>query len=1043
MLILHAGIADNQTVLWAEKSIGGSNQTRKSDYKSKVHPYAVDADVLLETLGAQIVSGNSSGAQPVSLRIWLPSTNEAPTPSSRLLYHDDYVLQQPSSISQWEVQCLLVDALEIAKLGDALSTNHVLSPGVLIGGEFAFLAKLVRFAASFVVRQKYLPSILNRGGKFVARWKPILGTEDYATIGRLCDAMPQMVRALSTDVKLRAPEAVPQDIVLGYIETFVDSVVRKKAFEVIKYIVMSKGIYLSAHDCWLHSLCSATGEMNFDLEQLNKFANQVAEWQQPLVAGEFSPFRLCFKLGAPIDADEQQDSKVNQFPSETWNIEYVLQDVKDPSLFITADDAWKNASSVKKAFALANFRPREQLLRSLGEASRLSEQVGASLQNPNPTGFELTDSGAFNFVTEIAPALQQAGFGVLLPKWWTKGPRKGIKRIGSASRSQSSMKVFNSALGLDTVIEFDWKMALGDIELTQDELKAIAALKTPLVQIRGQWMIVGQSEIQAAIEYLKGKVKSKLTLAEVIKLELAEDDASNPPGFGEAKVKLKIPDFVGEIIGQLKEPASMIELRRPQGFVGQLRPYQVRGFSWMYFLSKYGIGACLADDMGLGKTIQTLALVQQTLSERKSGPILLICPTSVVTNWLREAARFTPDLRVMVHHGAKRAKEEKFASDAAKHDLILATYGLLVRDLETLKSVNWAGVILDEAQNIKNDMTKQSKAARELRAKFKIALTGTPVENTVADLYSLMQFLNPGYLGDSYNFKENFLRPIQVDRDRDAIALLRDLTKPLVLRRLKTDKTIINDLPDKIESKEYCSLTKEQVTLYSAVLQDLAEQIVKVEPKKRATLVLSVMLRLKQICNHPAQYNSDTATLDGRSGKLNRLVEMVDEILQIGEKALIFSQFVEMSAMIKKHLQDKFGEEVLFLHGGVPRKQRDDLVERFQSASGPKLLVISLKAGGTGLNLTAANHVFHYDRWWNPAVENQASDRAFRIGQKKNVQVHKFITAGTLENAIDEVIEKKSALSETVVGSGENWLAELSNDALTKMLSLSKEAYTE
>ena len=485
----------------------------------------------------------------------------------------------------------------------------------------------------------------------------------------------------------------------------------------------------------------------------------------------------------------------------------------------------------------------------------------------------------------------------------------------------------------------------------------------------------------------------------------------------------------------------LAELAPPDGFVGQMRPYQVRGYSWLAFLRKWGLGACLADDMGLGKTIQAIALLLREREGDSIGPTLVICPTSVVGNWKREVQRFAPELRVMIHHGGGRASGEELVAAAAEHDLVISTYGLARRDVDDLAQVRWSDVILDEAQNIKNPQAKQTQAVRRLPAANRIALTGTPVENRLSELWSIMHFLNPGFLGSQAGFRRDFALPIERYQDRDAAERLKRLVGPFILRRVKTDPSIIQDLPDKLEMKVYCNLTAEQATLYEAVVKDSLERIQSAEEGiERRGVVLGALTRLKQVCNHPAQFLGDGSALPGRSGKLDRLGEMLEEALSVGDRALIFTQFAEMGHLLRAHLQSLFGVEVLFLHGGTPQEQRDRMVARFQQErDGTPIFLLSLKAGGTGLNLTAANHVFHYDRWWNPAVEDQATDRAFRIGQTRDVQVHKFLCAGTLEERIDELIESKKALAASVVGAGEAWLTELGTDELRDLMRLRRE----
>ncbi len=452
--------------------------------------------------------------------------------------------------------------------------------------------------------------------------------------------------------------------------------------------------------------------------------------------------------------------------------------------------------------------------------------------------------------------------------------------------------------------------------------------------------------------------------------------------------------------------------------------------------------------MGLGKTIELISLLLHDRDKpqiaSKTGPALLICPMSIVGNWHKELQRFAPSLNVMVHHGHERLSGEAFEQEAKRHDIVITTYSLALRDKEHLSHLEWEYVVVDEAQNIKNDAAKQTQAIKKLNARHKIALTGTPVENRLSELWSIMEFLNPGYLGSGADFRKNFAIPIERYRDSNRAESLKRLVQPFVLRRLKTDKTIIADLPDKMEMKVFCNLTQEQASLYEAVVQEMLAKIEESEGIERKGLVLSTLLKLKQVCNHPAQFVADGSALPGRSGKLARLEEMLEEALEEGDKALIFTQFAEMGMLLRQHLQETLGREVLFLYGGTPKKQRDIMVQRFQEdRRGAPLFILSLKAGGVGLNLMAANHVFHFDRWWNPAVENQATDRAFRIGQKKNVQVHKFICVGTLEERIDQMIEQKKELAESIVGSGENWLTEMSTAQLKELFALSREAVGE
>lgn len=518
--------------------------------------------------------------------------------------------------------------------------------------------------------------------------------------------------------------------------------------------------------------------------------------------------------------------------------------------------------------------------------------------------------------------------------------------------------------------------------------------------------------------------------------------------------------WLDKAIERLQHNDLMPEIMEPSGFVGTLRPYQRRGVAWLIYLRRLGIGACLADDMGLGKTIQAIALhlsIKESREEQRQNrkgapkltaaktevyPTLLICPTSVLANWQREINRFAPNLRAIIHHGNNRLTDDAFLDTAAEQDFVITSYGTARRDIDFLENPLWQDVILDEAQNIKNPNAKQTQAVRRLRSQHRIALTGTPIENRLSELWSIFEFLNPNYLGGHDRFHKQYILPIERYNSERHVNRLRQMVQPFLLRRLKTDPTIISDLPEKNEMIVYCSLTQEQQRLYTGEVEKTLNTLDSSEGIQRRGLILGLITKLKQISNHPAHYlkqKADTLQLEelrNRSGKLSRLAEMLEEALSVGDHALIFTQFVEMGELLQSYLSNILGEEIPFLHGGTSAMQRDRMVQHFQSEDGPPVFILSLRAGGSGLNLTRANHVFHYDRWWNPAIENQATDRAFRIGQLRNVQVHKFVAAGTLEEHIHSLIESKKALAENIVGSGEDWLTEMDNNQLRKLLML-------
>ena len=689
-------------------------------------------------------------------------------------------------------------------------------------------------------------------------------------------------------------------------------------------------------------------------------------------------------------------------PDDSWLVRYLLQSRDDPSLLIPAEDAWKDGADVATSPVRMGSNVREFLLSSLGQASGICPGIAAGLEAGDIEGYRLDTLGAHEFLGSSSLALRQADFRVLLPAWWTRRGTRVRPRANARVKSPPMESV--GGMNLDTILQFDWELSLGDQKLSLNELETLARLKMPLVRVRGQWVEVNPGEIQEALDFWK-KCTGEATVREVIRTQLG---AGNIPELVELG-GVRSSGSVRDLLSQLEGHADFEELASPAGFSGTLRPYQVRGYSWLSFLRKWGLGACLADDMGLGKTIQTLALIQRTWQTHDHRPVLLVCPTTVMNNWRKEASRFTPELPVLVHHGSDRNRGRMFREQAERHAIVISSYGLLHRDIDHYSEVEWGGIVLDEAQNVKNHQTKQSIAARSIRADCRIALTGTPVENSVGDLWSIMEFLNPGLLGTQSEFRRNFLVPIQSEQDPIAAERLKRITGPFVLRRLKTDRSIIADLPEKWEARVYCSLTREQASLYAAVLRETEEVLKEAEGIERRGLVLGTLSKLKQICNHPAQFLGDHSSIADRSGKLERLTEILEETLSAGDSVLIFSQFAQMGQIVQRHVQETFGTEALFLHGGVSKSRRDRMVERFQEeGDGPRVFVLSLKAGGTGLNLTRANHVFHYDRWWNPAVENQATDRVFRIGQTRNVQVHKFICAGTLEENIDEMMEREN-----------------------------------
>ncbi len=1042
MLILHVGHAGNGLLLWGEESGQETARTRTASRKpAKSSPaspqrYPHDAGRGL----AKTIRSLNLGFQPPARKgkdavAWLPTRANTPVSSSPLISGPPGP-RGKLKLAPWTITVYPLSEEETVSFLCNCMGKGMLRSGVIPGWDLVYWAEALRYGGSLVAKQQYLPNLTDDEDVPRAVWQPHWAGGEINRLAGLAKRMPSIARALSETNAAVPPETPAIAILKQFINTSVDYLVRSSTgeeFEAASKGRRSKGSFDSVHDAWLHGLQSRRGLVEGDQAELARLAGQVWDWHRPIIAAAASPFRMCFRLEEPVQA-EDIETRRRKAPPEQWYLRFLLQPHDDPSLLMPLDDAWpgrgRKASPLKKHGA----KVLEYILSSLGQAAGICSDIAASLETAQPAGYPLDTPGAYRFLTEDAAALEQAGFGVMLPAWWT---RKGTKNKLAVRANVKSPKMQGAGLSLESLVKFNWEIALGDHKLTLRELEDLANLKAPLVRVRGQWVELNASEIQAAIDFWKKQAATGTTVRDLVQMALGARDSIG--GFEFQGVKAS--GWVGKLLEQLEGEDAYDELSPPEGFSGTLRPYQIRGYSWLAFLRQWGLGACLADDMGLGKTIQTLALVQRDWETARKSPVLLVCPTSVVNNWQKEAARFTPELPVLVHHGVGRKKGETFKKEALEHALVICSYGLLQRDIKLLQQVEWSGVVLDEAQNIKNPETNQAKAARSLPAEYRISLTGTPVENNVGDLWSIMEFLNPGFLGTQAEFKRNFFLPIQTRRDPEATQRLKRITGPFLLRRLKTDKSIISDLPEKLDMKLFCTLTREQASLYAAVLKEVEESLEESEGIQRRGLILGTLSKLKQVCNHPAQFLGDNSSIPGRSGKLARLDEMLEEILEVGDRTLIFTQFTEMGEILKRHLQESFGREVLFLHGGVPRKQRDRMVERFENdAGGPPIFLLSLRAGGTGLNLTAANHVFHFDRWWNPAVENQATDRAFRIGQTRNVLVHKFICGGTLEEKIDEMIEAKKELAEKVIGAGEGWLTELSNQELREIFALGKGA---
>lgn len=997
-----------------------------------LHPFAVSADHLGAALGAA-ADADQAGWSVLAL----PAQHHRPTPSTEL-----GAGPEPDRLAPFLVPTLRMDATAALRLLPGLAP--------IGGATVRFAAALARAAAHLVGSGLVTPALTwdEESEYWFADWRAASSLQVAAVRIPLLAAMPPAMRCWLYDdqVALAPAEAV--------FDAALDSMVDALATEVVSGLGAAllpepRGRVTRQSQAAELVLTALTSTDNvIDAERLNPYeANRLSQDLDTWRAGGRSRagglVRTCLRLVAPDGPAEPGATDLSDAAGDAdgpgiWRLELLLQSHEDPSLIAGADEVWRLDGNAL-LFAEAGLDPQAALLAGLGRAAQHYPPLARVLRQAAPVGMAMDGEDALIFLRRHAAALTAAGLGVLLPAWWSgPRPRLGL-RLSAQTPPQPGIVAKDSQLGMDQLVEYAWQVALGDEVLTEQELAALAEAKSPLVRVRGQWVEVDQARLAAGLRQLGGSGRRPMTAREVLRAGLLGEGAET----GLPMVGVAATGWLGELLAG--GPAGSFQaLPTPDGFGARLRPYQERGLGWLSFMDALGSGAVLADDMGLGKTIQVLALLERERQQAPGlGPTLLVCPMSLVANWQREAAKFAPKLAVHVHHGAERLTGEQFRDAVAGVDLVLTTYSLTLRDQRELAEVGWRRVVVDEAQAIKNAAAKQSRAIRALPAPRRIALTGTPVENRLADLHSIMEFASPGLLGSAESFKRRFAVPIERDGDEQAAARLRRVTGAFMLRRVKTDPNIISDLPDKIEMTVACNLTREQSSLYQAVLDDMMRQVEQADGIDRRGLILATLTKLKQVCNHPAQLLKDGSRMAGRSGKVARVEEICEEVLAAGEKALLFTQFAEFGGMLSEHLAEVFGQPVPFLHGGVDRRTRDGMVAAFQGEGGPGLFVLSLKAGGVGLNLTAANHVIHVDRWWNPAVENQATDRAFRIGQRRDVQVRKLMCAGTLEERIDAVLEQKKALAEATVGSGEAWLTELSTDALRDLVALTRDAVVE
>jgi hypothetical protein len=845
------------------------------------------------------------------------------------------------------------------------------------GGASASVAAWSAAAATgvgLVARGRLLPAASPDG---YGAWRVgPLDAADLDWLRRIAAAMPPQGHALPVDarrpLRLRSPEGLVRELW----DAIADTLVRTPA-----------AVHATGARAFAAAEPVAVGEL----------AGWLAETDRGLDAGA----QVQLRIELPVKEEEPFAAVVQ------------VRSVADPSLVVDAAELWSAPAAV---LARLGERAETDLLLALRRGARAWLPLAPLLRSAAPTEVSLDEEQVAGLLETGAEALGGAGIEVLWPAELLGEGLDVRATVATPTPAGAAAPVFR----LEALLSFDWQVTVGGEALTAEEVAALAEAKRPLVRLRGRWVRVNRE----LLERLRRRRGPRITAAEALTAALTGSLVVD----GE-RVEFHAAGALVDLVDRLAG-AGRAAVEPPEGLRATLRPYQGRGLSWLAQMSELGLGGCLADDMGLGKTVQVIAL---HLHRRplEVGPTLVVCPTSLLGNWERELARFAPDVPVRRYHGGDRHLEE-----LAADEVVLVTYGVVRRDRAVLAEVGWGLVVADEVQHAKNPLSRTARELRAIPAPARVALTGTPVENRLTELWSILDWTTPGLLGPLERFRRSVAVPVERYRDADATERLARVVRPFLLRRRKSDPRIAPELPAKTETDRVVPLTAEQATLYEAVVRETLAKIAASEGIERRGLVLVLLTALKQICNHPAQYLHEPGPLPGRSGKLTALDELLDVILAEGEAALVFSQYVEMCGLIRAHLADR-GVPTLFLHGRVPARRREEMVARFQDSAAPVFL-LSLKAGGVGLNLTRATHVLHYDRWWNPAVEDQATDRAYRIGQDRPVQVHRLVTEGTLEDRIAALLASKRGLAEAVVGAGEAWITELSDAELAELVSLQR-----
>lgn len=876
------------------------------------------------------------------------------------------------------------------------------------------LKGIKELAEEIVSRGWFAPSVqweeTDEGGVYLAKWS-ILWTE----------SLRRRVRESGLEGKHQAAVAER-----------VDKAVRERISPQLKASVFRSlrpryGVPHTPLEKWIFGLLEKEPQ-----EVADWFAEDVLDYLHELERKQdTAPFRLALVLLEP-DAGR-----------EPWVLVPGLQAMDDPHLFVPAATVWA-VPEPDPVFAGRRFPAAQDILDQALVVAAEHLSVLARIR-PGTSEVELTEEEAVH-VLRSASALEAEGIRLIVPPWWNEAAPLAAsitytsvktKEIPDGSRGFDEA-VGRGNIGFAALMAFKKELLLNGKPITEADWQRLSGEDSPIVYYGGSWARLRKSDRLAVKRFFQEESAGMVSAGEALQTVLSmEADGEGGEQAEREPIPLRVwrgDGWLKQMVSALRDAAGESVLDAPAGLQGQLREYQQRGFSWLVRMRQLGFGACLADDMGLGKTVQWIAYALY-VREQSSGskrPFLLICPTSVLGNWQRELQRFAPSLSVYLHYGPDRSKGLAFSKQALEHDIVLTSYSTAQRDSGLLRSILWDTLTLDEAQYIKNPQTKLAQLIFSLQGQHRIAMTGTPLENKLSDLWSLFAFINPGYLGSERQFRRAFEQG-----GTAALQRLHRLIQPFLLRRMKSDEGIADDLPEKTERTAYCGMTERQLALYEAALRRMEERLRSAEGMKRRGVILAAITKLKQICNAPEHALRARQLQPESSGKLMRLEELLQESLSRGGRSIVFTQYAYMAKLLQSYLAERFRCNVGLIIGQTPRKEREEMVRSFQEeADGPRILVLTLKAGGFGLNLTSANQLIHYDRWWNPAAERQATDRLYRIGQTRDVTVWKLVTKGTLEEAIEQLLERKEQLAKYVVGKGETWITEYSDEQLQELLSL-------